>query len=53
MKKLLAQSLMIDSLDRKNLDIIFQIPINLNDAIEISKNNNPDLIIAKLDYEQF
>ena len=41
----------IDSLDKKS-DIIFQIPINLDDAIEISKNNNPDLIIAKLDYEQ-
>jgi len=30
----------------------FEIPNNLNDAIEISKNTNPDLIIAKLDYEQ-
>ena len=36
----------------KDSDLIFQIPANLNDAIEISKSNNPDLIIAKLDYEQ-
>ena len=36
----------------KNSDLVFQIPTNLNDAIKISKNNNPDLIIAKLDYEQ-
>ena len=36
----------------KNSDLVFQIPTNLNDAIEVSKNNNPDLIIAKLDYEQ-
>ena len=40
-----------DSLNKKP-DLVFQIPTNLNDAIEISKNNNPDLIIAKLDYEQ-
>ena len=36
---------------KKELDIFFQIPNNLNEAIEISKTNNPDLIIAKLDYE--
>ena len=40
-----------NSLNKKS-DLVFQIPTNLNDAIEISKNNNPDLIIAKLDYEQ-
>jgi len=34
------------------LDLNFEIPKNLNKAIEISKNNNPNLIIAKLDYEQ-
>jgi outer membrane protein len=36
---------------KKESDIFFQIPNNLNEAIEISKTNNPDLIIAKLDYE--
>ena len=36
----------------KNLNINFEIPNNLNKAIEISKKNNPDLIIAKLEYEQ-
>ena len=36
----------------KNLNINFQIPNSLNKAIEISKKNNPDLIIAKLEYEQ-
>ena len=30
----------------------FATPKNLNDAIKISKTNNPDLIIAKLEYEQ-
>jgi len=40
-----------NSLD-KNSDLIFQIPNNLNDAIKLSKKNNPDLIIAKLEYEQ-
>ena len=36
----------------KNLNINFEIPNSLNKAIEISKKNNPDLIIAKLEYEQ-
>jgi len=36
----------------KNLNINFEIPNSLNKAIGISKNNNPDLIIAKLEYEQ-
>ena len=36
----------------KNSDLNFEIPENLNEAIEISKNNNPNLIIAKLEYEQ-
>jgi outer membrane protein len=39
------------NLDEK-LDLNFKIPINLNKAIEISKINNPNLIIAKLEYEQ-
>jgi outer membrane protein len=41
----------MDSLNKKS-DIIFEIPNDLDKAIEISKNNNPNLIIAKLDYEQ-
>ena len=36
----------------KNLNINFEIPKSLNKAIEISKEKNPDLIIAKLEYEQ-
>ena len=30
----------------------FTIPDNLINAIEVSKKNNPELIIAKLEYEQ-
>ena len=41
----------INNLDKES-DINFEIPNNLNKAIEISKNNNPDLIISKLEYEQ-
>ena len=36
----------------KNFNINFKIPSTLNEAIQISKNNNPELIIAKLEYEQ-
>ena len=36
----------------KNFDINFISPQTLSNAIEISKKNNPDLIIAKLEYEQ-
>ena len=36
----------------KEIDLNFALPENLNRAIDISKNNNPDLIIAKLDFEQ-
>jgi len=41
----------VDSLS-KDSDIDFIIPNSLNEAIKISKKNNPDLIIAKLEYEQ-
>ena len=41
----------INSLN-KNLNINFEIPKSLNKAIEISKKNNPDLIIVSLEYEQ-
>jgi outer membrane protein len=36
----------------KDSDIDFKIPNSLNEAIKISKKNNPDLIISKLEYEQ-
>jgi outer membrane protein len=40
-----------NELDKKvNFDL--EIPNNLNEAIEISKNNNPELLIAKLEYKQ-
>ncbi len=35
-----------------NYQFNFEVPSSLNQAIEISKNNNPDLIISKLEYEQ-
>jgi len=41
----------INSLN-KNFDINLMIPSNLNDAIDASKKYNPELIIAKLEYEQ-
>jgi len=33
-------------------DLDFEIPANLNEAIEMSKISNPNLIISKLEYEQ-
>ena len=36
----------------KNYDINIILPKTLNNAFEISKKNNPDLIIAKLEYQQ-
>ena len=36
----------------KNSTITFAMPGNLNSATELSKKNNPDLTIAKLEYEQ-
>ena len=38
-------------LDKKSI-LKVNLPEQLNSAIEISKKNNPDLIIAKLEYEQ-
>ena len=35
-----------------NFDIKLMLPSNLNDAIDTSKKYNPELIIAKLEYEQ-
>ena len=36
----------------KSFDINLMLPSNLNDAINTSKKHNPELIIAKLEYEQ-
>ncbi|MDA9062761.1 TolC family protein [Candidatus Pelagibacter sp.] len=36
----------------KNFDINLMLPSNLSDAIDASKKHNPELIIAKLEYEQ-
>ena len=41
----------INTLDKQS-DLNFEIPGNLNRAIEISKINNPNLIISKLEYKQ-
>ena len=41
----------IDSLNKSSINNL-SLPNNLADAIEISKKNNPDLIIAQLEYEQ-
>ena len=38
-------------MDKKS-DLNFEIPENLDEAIEISKTSNPNLIISKLEYEQ-
>jgi len=39
------------TLDKKS-DLNFEIPNDLDEAIKISKINNPNLIISKLEYEQ-
>ena len=41
----------VDNLN-KTLNPISPLPKSLNEAIEISNNNNPDIIIAKIEYEQ-
>jgi len=41
----------INSLDKKS-DLNFVLPASLNEAIEISKKDNPNLIISRLEYEQ-
>jgi len=40
-----------NSLDKKS-DLNFALPVSLNEAIEISKKDNPNLIISRLEYEQ-
>ena len=41
----------INSLDKES-DLNFALPVSLNKAIEISKKENPNLIISRLEYEQ-
>ena len=41
----------IENLDKSSI-LIFDLPKQLSEAIEISKKRNPELIIAKLEYEQ-
>ena len=41
----------IESLEKSSVNDL-NLPTQLSDAIEISKKNNPDLIIAQLEYEQ-
>ena len=41
----------LELLDKNSITLI-DLPNGLNSAIEISKKNNPDLIIAQLEYEQ-
>ncbi|MDA7572634.1 TolC family outer membrane protein [Candidatus Pelagibacter sp.] len=50
-ENIIGPILNIDSLE-KNSNINFALPSNLKNAITISKKNNPELIIAKLEYEQ-
>ena len=41
----------IESLDKSSINDL-ELPSQLSEAIDISKKNNPDLIIAQLEYEQ-
>ena len=50
-EKIIGPIINFDDLDKKS-DLNLQIPENLDKAMKISKTKNPDLIIAKLDYEQ-
>ena len=50
-EKIIGPIIDINSLDKKS-DLNFTMPIDLNEAIEISKTTNPNLIISKLEHEQ-
>ena len=50
-EKIIGAIVDVNDLNKRS-DLNFELPINLNKAIEISKKNNPVLIIAKLNYEQ-
>ena len=47
----IGQLFSIDNLDKNSITTPI-LPTQLSDAIDISKKNNPDLIIAQLEYEQ-
>ena len=50
-EKIIGPVIDVNSLEKKS-DLNFTTPESLNEAIEISKINNPNLIISKLEYEQ-
>ena len=50
-EKIIGPIIDVNSLDKKS-DLNFIMPIDLKNAIEISKKTNPNLIISKLEYEQ-
>jgi len=50
-KKIIGPINDLNMLDKKS-DLYFEIPVDLDKAIEISKISNPNLIISKLEYEQ-
>jgi len=50
-EKIIGPIINSSTLDKKS-DLNFKIPENLDEAIEISKTSNPNLIIFKLEYEQ-
>ena len=50
-EKIIGPIVDVNSLDKES-DLSFVIPAGLKDAIEMSKINNPNLIISRLEYEQ-
>ena len=50
-KKIIGPINDLSVLEKKS-DLNFEIPVDLNNAIKISKTSNPNLIISKLEYEQ-
>ena len=50
-ENVIGQLIDIEGLNKSSI-LNLNLPTRLSDAIEISKKNNPDLIIAKLEYEQ-
>ena len=50
-ENIIGPILNVDSLTKVN-DIGVSIPTSLSNAIELSKKNNPDLLIAKLEFDQ-
>ena len=50
-EKIIGPIINVNSLDKES-DLNFIIPKSLNEAIKLSKTNNPNLIISKLEYEQ-